>query len=134
MKKIKMKIVDWDQENLNLIVKFSSDDMLKNVDDATPLAYQPITMFPGIDDVEEIAKRLAVSGIHVCEMEKTKEEALQNLQLKNDIGSLVGKTLEYDVDYLLNMHKDRQLSEEDFSENEYEDLVQEDSKIKTIDV
>lgn len=129
-----MKIVDWDQENLNLIVKFSSDDMLKNVDDATPLAYQPITMFPGIDDVEEIAKRLAVSGIHVCEMEKTKEEALQNLQLKNDIGSLVGKTLEYDVDYLLNMHKDRQLSEEDFSENEYEDLVQEDSKIKTIDV
>lgn len=110
MNKLKMKIVDWDQQSMSLIIKFSSDVNSFEVDDAVALAYQPLNMFPGITDTDELLKRLAVSGIDLCEREVRRENALKNVSTLITFENLKGQEFEYDVNYLLNMHRTPQNS------------------------
>ena len=98
-----MKVVSWDAENLNLVVQFASDDSLSRIDAVEPLCYQPITMFPDVDDVKTLIKKLAVSGINVCEMANLREKAKGNQSKIDEMNSLVGKTFEYSVEELLDL-------------------------------
>lgn len=100
-----MKIVDWDQQSMSLIIKFSSDVNSFEVDDAIALAYQPLNMFPGITDTDELLKKIAVSGIDLCEREARKENAMKNASNFEVFENLKGQEFEYDVNYLLNMHR-----------------------------
>ena len=98
-----MKIISWDEKNLNLVVKFVSDDSSLNIDDTTALAYQPITMFPGVSDTQELIKKMAVSGISICEVQNLQQQAKQDQAKINEIKNLVGQTFEYTVEELLNL-------------------------------
>jgi hypothetical protein len=108
MNKLKMKIIDWEPQSLSLIVKFTSDVNSFEVDDARPLAFQPLTMFPGVTDIDEVLKRIAVSGIGICENEAIRENALKNASKLENFANLKDQTFEYDVSYLVNMHKTNQ--------------------------
>ena len=103
-----MKIIDWEPQSLSLIVKFTSDVNSFEVDDARPLAFQPLTMFPGVTDIDEVLKRIAVSGIGICENEAIRENALKNASNLENFANLKDQTFEYDVNYLVNMHKTNQ--------------------------
>lgn len=108
MNKLKMKVIDWEPQSLSLIVKFTSDVNSFEVDDARPLAFQPLTMFPGVTDIDELLKRIAVSGIGICENEAIKENALKNVSNLENFVNLKDQTFEYDVSYLIDMHKTNQ--------------------------
>lgn len=133
MKKIKMKIVEWDDSTMNLVVKFSSDDLSKPIDEQTPLCYQPLTMFPNISNVDEIIKRLAVSGIHICEIEKIKEDAANNQNLKNSFKELKDKEFEFDVDFLSKLNQPS-YDVEDVLLQEFEELFESTESIRTKEI
>jgi hypothetical protein len=103
MNSVKMKVVGWDEENLTLIVKFAADDSASSIDEVTSLAYQPLTMFPGVDNTESLIKKLAVSGIGICNMQKIKDQAKQNTAKIEEMKNLVGQTFEYTVEELLSL-------------------------------
>jgi hypothetical protein len=103
MEKITMKVVDWDESSMSLIVKFNSDINETNIDQATPLAYQPMSMFPNVEDINEVVKRVAVSGIHLCEMRSIEEQNRKNEEKLQKFRQLKDQTFEFTVDELLNM-------------------------------
>lgn len=109
MEKITMKVVGWDESTLSLIIKFNSDINESSIDDCVELAYQPMTMFPNVEDIEELLKRVAVGGIHLCEMRALEEQNRKNEENIQKFRDLKGQTFEFDVDHLLNM--DRQMGE-----------------------
>lgn len=99
---VKMKITGYDETSNSLIVCFSSDTTKsQNPDDYPKQAYQPITMWPDVTDVELIKKRMAVSGLHVVEMQEKKETFISDPQKIAQLKALVGNTYEYSVDTLL---------------------------------
>jgi len=103
MEKITMKVVDWDESSMSLIVKFNSDINETSIDNATALAYQPMSMFPNVEDINEVVKRVAVSGIHLCEMRSLEEQNRKNEEKLQKFRELKDQTFEFTVDELLNM-------------------------------
>jgi hypothetical protein len=109
MEKITMKVVGWDESTLSLIIKFNSDINESSIDDCVELAYQPMSMFPNVENMEELLKRVAVGGIHLCEMRAIEEQNRKNEEKIQNFRDLKGQTFEFDVEHLLNM--DRQMNE-----------------------
>jgi hypothetical protein len=103
MEKITMKVVDWDESSMSLIVKFNSDINETDIEQARPLAYQPMSMFPNVQDINEVIKRVAVSGIHLCEMQALEEQNRKNEEKLQKFRELKDQTFEFTVDELLNM-------------------------------
>ena len=101
MKSVQMKVVGWDEDTLSLIVKFAYADDTEGIDVATPLSYQPYNMFPDVDDVQDLAKRLAVSGITICDQKERLQAARADTAKKEQLASLVGETFEYTLEDLL---------------------------------
>lgn len=103
MNTLKMKIVGYDELSNSLIVNFASDETKSsNPEDYPSYAYQPISMWPDITDVNEIKKRIAHAGIHMAQQQKVQETFVDNTELLNSIKALVGIEEEYQVDQLIN--------------------------------
>lgn len=117
-----MKIVDWDNETMSLIVKFTSDINETSIDDATPLSYQPFDMFPDVKSVDELVKRVAVSGIHLCEQLANREKNQKDLEKIANMQNLKDKTFQFTVDELINMDKIEDELEQTDSQLKIEDL------------
>lgn len=101
MEKIKLKIRDFDEASNSLIVAFGCDDTHDSVLDTCPaLAYQP-TMFPDINDPEEILRRIAFSGISLVEQQKAKDAFAADTNKVNVYKALVGQSFEFSVSELL---------------------------------
>jgi hypothetical protein len=104
MNSVKMKVVGWDEETLSLIIKFAADDSSSNIDDVNALAYQPFSMFPdSSNNTETLVKKIAVSGISICNMQKIIDQAKQNTAKIEEMKNLVGQTFEYSVEELLSL-------------------------------
>jgi hypothetical protein len=104
MKKLYMKICEYEESSGSLIVRFASDETAsQNPDDYPAYAYQPASMFPDITDPQVIKKRIAVAGKYMAEQLKIKEN-LQNdpqriEQFKAMVTSLNEYNLETDPDF-----------------------------------
>lgn len=105
MKKIKMKIVDWDEENLTWFVKFSSDVDDNDIDSARSFALTPWSMFPDVTDLNEIIEKSVASGLFQCMTANNLKKAKKNKELTDSLASVKGKTFEYDVEYLENLNR-----------------------------
>jgi hypothetical protein len=98
MKKIKLKIKGYDEDSNSLIVSFASDEtQSQNPDDYQSYAYQPMTMWPDINDVNEITKRIAQAGIYLAEQQKIKEQFVADTSKVEAYKALVGNEVEFNI-------------------------------------
>ncbi len=97
-----MKIHSYEESSGSLVVSFASDEtQSQNPEDYTAYAFQPIHMWPGVTDIDEIKKRIAVAGMYHAE-QQAREEAFnvdeaRILELKN----LAGQVRSYAIDDLV---------------------------------
>ena len=102
MKKLKMKISGYDSNTMSVLVSFSSDETLHDDPEKyEAVSYQPFSMWPDIDDVEELKKRIAISGIYHAESIFRNEKIFEDETKISKLKEFVGETTEYDVDELL---------------------------------
>ena len=98
MNKIKLKINGYDEETNSLLVSFASDETKsQNPGDYQSYAYQPMTMWPDINDIDEIKKRLAQAGIYLAEQQKIKEQFKADPAKVEAYKAMVGEVLEFNV-------------------------------------
>ena len=99
MKKLFMKICDYEESSGSLIIKFASDETKsQNPDDYPSYAYQPANMFPDVTDVDIIKKRLAIAGKYLVEQQKIKEQLVDDPERTAKFKSIVNSLNEYDVE------------------------------------
>ena len=96
MTTLKMKVLSYEDATDSLIVSFaSSDNVSQNPEDYQGFAYQPANMWPDAQSVEEIKKRIAVSGLYVVEQQKRREDLQNNPSRKLELKALVGEVFTY---------------------------------------
>lgn len=101
MNKIKMKIVGYEEASNSLLVAFASDETLHSDPAQYPAyAYQPVNMWPGVTDVEEIKKRIAHAGIYLAQQQADQETFVADQARIDALKNLVGSTFEYDMSEL----------------------------------
>jgi hypothetical protein len=99
MKKLFMKICDYEESSGSLIVRFASDETKsQNPDDYSAYAYQPANMFPDITDAEIIKKRLAIAGKYLAEQQKIKEDLKNSPQRIEEFKAMINSLNEYNVE------------------------------------
>lgn len=98
MNKIKLKINGYEEETNSLLVSFASDET-QSQDPASyqSFAYQPMTMWPDVTDVNEIKKRLAQAGIYLAEQQKIKEQFKADPAKVEAYKAMVGEVLEFNI-------------------------------------
>lgn len=97
-----MKIHGFDEESKSLIISFASDTTQhQDPDQYRHLAYQPLTMFPDINDAAEALKRIAVSGLHQVQLQERDEQIQQNPLVVDQYRNLVGQTFSFSTRELL---------------------------------
>lgn len=98
MNKIKLKINGYDEESHSLLVSFASDET-QSQDPATyqSYAYQPMTMWPDVNDVNEIKKRLAQAGIYLADQQRIKEQFKADPAKIEAYKAMVGEVLEFNI-------------------------------------
>lgn len=102
MQTLKMKIVGYEEASHSLLVSFASDETAsQDPIDYPALAYQPVNMWPDVTDVNEIKKRIAVSGMHQAEMQARQEAFVADEVRVSALKALVGQVAEFSVDDLL---------------------------------
>jgi hypothetical protein len=98
MNKIKIKINGYDEESNSLLVSFASDET-QSQDPASyqSFAYQPMTMWPDVTDLEEIKKRLAQAGIYIADQQRIKEQFIADPAKIDAYKAMVGEILEFNI-------------------------------------
>jgi hypothetical protein len=98
MNKIKFKINGYDEDSHSLIVSFASDET-QSQDPASyqSVAYQPMTMWPDVTDLNEIKKRIAQAGIYLANQQKIKEQFVADTAKVEAYKAMVGEVIEFNV-------------------------------------
>lgn len=98
MKKLFMKIKAYDEDSQSLLVSFASDKTKsQNPNDYPAYAYQPASMYPGINDVNQIKKMIAVNGKYLAEQQAIKEQLKDDPVRNEQFKSMVDSLTEYDI-------------------------------------
>ena len=88
-----MKIVGFDDASNSLLVSFASDETKsQNPEDYAPLAFQPTTMWPDVEDITELKRCIAVAGIYNASVQATMEKLSDDTSKISSFKSLVGQT------------------------------------------
>jgi hypothetical protein len=102
MQYVKMKIVAFDEASYSLLCSYASDETKSHdPNDYPPYAYQPMNMWPGVSDPEEIKKRLAVAGMWIAENQVREEQFVADPTKLEQYKAMVGQVVEYPVSLLL---------------------------------
>jgi hypothetical protein len=98
MNKIKLKINGYEEESDSLLVSFASDET-QSQDPANyqSFAYQPMTMWPDVTDLNEIKKRLAQAGIYLADQQRIKEQFKADPSKVEAYKAMVGEVLEFNI-------------------------------------
>jgi hypothetical protein len=98
MNKIKLKINGYEEESNSLLVSFASDET-QSQDPASyqSFAYQPMTMWPDVTDLNEIKKRLAQAGIYLVDQQRIKEQFEADPSKVEAYKAMVGEVLEFNI-------------------------------------
>ncbi len=96
-----MKITGYDEESHSLLVSFASDTTVNQDPAAYPAyAFQPLTMWPDVDSVEDLKKRIAVVGMYHAESQEAMEKFVADAERVSALKALVGQTCDFAVDEL----------------------------------
>lgn len=102
MNTLKMKITGYDQETHSLLVAFASDqNKSQDPADYQSYAFQPIAMWPDIQDLEEIKLRIAQSGVSIVEQQIKREQLNEDVTLSNQMRDSVGEVKIYNINELV---------------------------------
>lgn len=102
MNTLYMKIHQFDAQSYSLIVSFASDTTKsQNPADYPQYAFQPVSMWPDIDDPAEIKKRIAVAGMYHAEQQERQEKFNDDLTQIQQYEAMVGQQETYPVSELL---------------------------------
>ena len=102
MKTLIMKIVGYDEASNSLEVAFASDETASQ--DPTTYqasAYQPLTMWPDVTDIETIKRNIAVAGMWQAEQQAKKESFVADQAKVDALKALVGQEVKYPVSELI---------------------------------
>ena len=98
MNTLYMKIYEYQEASGSLIVSFASDTTAsQNPDDYGRMAFQPAQMWPDIDDVQEIKKRVAQIGIYHAGQQARNEQLKEDKAREAAFKALVGSEQTYSV-------------------------------------
>lgn len=101
MTSLKMKVVRFEEESKSLIVSFASDETASNnPENYAALAYQPITMWPGVTSAEQLKKNIAITGISHATQQALREKNPASEELVTEFKSWVGQTFTFDINDL----------------------------------
>lgn len=102
MNVIYMKIHSYDEASYSLLVSFASDETKYQNPDMYPMyAYQPMNMWPDIDDIEIIKERIALAGVYHAETQAREEAFVADPVKVEQYKALVGHQYSYDPNPLL---------------------------------
>jgi len=97
-----MKIHEFEEQSGSLIVSFASDKTKSsNPDDYPHYAFQPIRMWPDIEDTNIIVKRIALAGVHHAEQQEKDEKFIADISKINAYRNMVGSISEYPLNELV---------------------------------
>jgi len=98
MNKVKFTITGYDEAAKSLLISFASDTTAsQDPADYTTYAFQPLTMWPDVTDIEELKKRIAQAGIYHAQMQEADEKFVADAGRVAAIQALVGQTHEFTV-------------------------------------
>jgi hypothetical protein len=98
MNKIKIKINGYDEESNSLLVSFASDEtQSQDPTSYQSYAYQPMTMWPDISDLNEIKKRIAQAGIYLADQQRIKEQFKADPAKIEAYKAMVGQVVEFNI-------------------------------------
>lgn len=93
-----MKIYDYQEASGSLVVSFASDTTAsQNPDDYGRMAFQPAQMWPDIDDVAEVKKRVAQIGVYHAGQQARNEQLKEDKAREAAFKALVGSEQTYSV-------------------------------------
>lgn len=99
MKSLRFKITGYDEATHSLLVSFASDETLsQDPSDYQSYAYQPMTMWPDVTDINEIKRRIAQAGIYLTEQQKIKEQFVADKERIKALKEMVGETIEFNIE------------------------------------
>lgn len=98
MNTLYMKIHSYDENSHSLIVSFASDTT-KSQDPNSYRAYafQPMKMWPDVNDPQEVAKRIACAGMGHAKMQEIEENFVADTSKVDEYKNLVGSELSFSV-------------------------------------
>jgi len=97
-----MKIHAFDEASYSLIVSFASDTTKsQNPDDYPSYAYQPMNMWPDVNDPAEIKKRIATAGMYHAEQQEREEKFIADPVKVAEYRAMVGQENSYPVSELI---------------------------------
>jgi len=113
MEFMQMKIVDWDEATMSMIVQYSSDINFTDIDQTPAVAVQPLSLFQNANDnVQEVLKKVVSMGISVCEERARREKANIDPNNVEFFRNLKGQILQYQIDTLVSSNLDEDVLDE----------------------
>jgi hypothetical protein len=102
MSAIYMKIHGYDEASSSLLVSFASDKTKYQDPSMYPAyAYQPMKMWPDIEDMEVIKKRIALAGLSLTEDQAREEKFIADPVKVEQYKDLIGKEFSFDPEILI---------------------------------
>jgi hypothetical protein len=99
MNTLRFKITGYDEESHSLLVSFASDETIsQDPSNYQSYAYQPMTMWPDITNIDEIKKRIAQAGIYMAEQQKIKEQFVADDVRIKAFKEMIGETFEFKIE------------------------------------
>lgn len=98
MNSVKFKVKGYEEGSNSLLISFASD----TTDSADPetytaCAFQPLTMWPDITDIEQLKKSIATVGMHHAQMQEAREKFVLDTDRIANLKAMVGQTYEFTV-------------------------------------
>ena len=101
MTSLKMKVVGFEEASNSLLIAFASDETASNnPENYTAFAYQPIDMWPGVTNAEQLKKNIAITGISHTTQQTLREQNPASEELVAELKSWVGQTFTFDANDL----------------------------------
>lgn len=98
MNTLYMKIHAFEEQSYSLLVSFASDTTKsQNPDDYPSYAFQPMNMWPDVNDPAEIKKRIAVAGMYHAEQQEREEKFIADPTKVAAYQAMVGSETSYNV-------------------------------------
>jgi hypothetical protein len=108
-----MKITGYDEASFSLLVSFASDKTkYQDPSQYQSYAYQPMNMWPGVTDPDELKKCMAVAGMWVTENQVREEQFIADPTKVEQYRAMVGEVVEYPVANLLSQEQNQNSIEE----------------------
>lgn len=99
MDTLTVKVHEYDEETHSLIVSFCTEDSNMSVDEYRKYSYN-IQNYD-LNNMQETLRQIAIHGLEIAKAQKLQEEVRTNDDYVSKAKSIVGLTMNYNVDTLV---------------------------------